>query len=297
MIEADPTRVLPAVDPKNRELLLSLGAFAQNLALAAGSMGYKVQLRVLNEDPFARDFIRLTFKSGPKTGYPLARLANRRTMRHGHLPREITARHLRTLLGPRQQQAVYFPRDSEHARCMQEAAVETFRIQSRRDEAQKELVRWLRLSHADARRQRDGLTVAGMEIQGIKGWFVRHFAKPQDFIKSKFRQQGVDQVAALADQGAGWIVITSPGRTVADLIETGRRFENMALLARELNIAIHPMTQILEEQQGQSLIDSRHGAEIIPQFILRVGYCDHYPRPVSLRRPVGAFTYRVPVMS
>jgi len=63
----------------------------------------------------------------------------------------------------------------------------------------------------------------------------------------------------------------------------------MALLARERGIAIHPMTQYLEETLGRQEIVSNHRADMIPQFVLRVGYLSNYPDPVSLRRPVGWF--------
>jgi len=117
----------------------------------------------------------------------------------------------------------------------------------------------------------------------------RNFVQPEDFMKPDFRRQGVDHTAELARQGSGWLVITSRGNTVADLIDTGRRFERMALLARERNIAIHPMTQYLEEQPGLDQITANHQAGMIPQFLLRVGYLKAYPQPVSLRRPVSWF--------
>jgi antitoxin (DNA-binding transcriptional repressor) of toxin-antitoxin stability system len=108
-------------------------------------------------------------------------------------------------------------------------------------------------------------------------------------LKPDFRKQGVDRIAELARQGGGWIVITSQGRTVADLIETGRRFEKMALLARERNIAIQPMIQYLKEEANLNQIATDHHQNLIPQFNLRVGYLKRYPEPVSLRRPVRWF--------
>ena len=83
----------------------------------------------------------------------------------------------------------------------------------------------------------------------------------------------------------------SQGNSVENLIETGRRFERMALLAREHGIGIHPMTQILEEKSGRSQITDDHGGSFFPQFVLRVGYLEKYPEPVSLRRPVEWFAY------
>ena len=63
----------------------------------------------------------------------------------------------------------------------------------------------------------------------------------------------------------------------------------MALIAREHMIAIHPMTQFLEEKNGIDTIMGHHHADMHPQFILRVGYLNQYPQPVSLRRPVDWF--------
>ncbi|MGB9438939.1 MAG: hypothetical protein WCB15_13410, partial [Desulfobacterales bacterium] len=129
----------------------------------------------------------------------------------------------------------------------------------------------------------------GMEIRGFKGWYVRNFMNPEDFMKPSSRKQSVDQIAKLARQGGGWLVITGEGQTVSDLIDSGRRFEKMALTARERNIAIQPMTQYLEEKSGLKQIAAEHDQRVIPHFVLRIGYLDTYPDPVSLRRPVSWF--------
>jgi hypothetical protein len=291
MIEADGARRLPAVDPDNRELLLSMGAFIENLSLAAGAMGLGVDLDVAAGSSHDPAIARVNLTREPSTGYPLQRLRSRRTVKRGMLAREITAADVAFLGRQTGGRLVYFPKDSTHAACVRDAAVENYRIQAGRDDAQRELVDWLRLDNRDAARYRDGLTPAGMEITGLKGWFVRHFVDPGDFLKPSYRRQGVDLMAELARQGGGWMVIVSPGETVADLTDTGRRFQRMALRARERRIAIHPMTQVLEESHGLTQIEAHHGGNLSPQFVLRVGYLDGYPDPVSLRRPVEWFVY------
>jgi hypothetical protein len=167
--------------------------------------------------------------------------------------------------------------------------VECYRIQTYRDAAQQELAQWIRFSNEEAKKNRDGLTTEGMEITGFAGWFVRHFMNREDVMGERFRKQGIEMASKWAAQGGGWIIITSKGSDVADLIETGRRFERTALLARERNIALHPMTQVLEEEKGQREIASNHGTDVVPQFVLRAGYLDTYPEPVSLRRSVASF--------
>ena len=289
IIGADPNRRLPAVDPSNREVMLSLGAFAENLVVAAGTFGFRTEIEVVAKDPFEQDILKASLTPASTLDYPLQRLTGRMTVKHGYLSGEIKKEDVKALSKPLTGQLFYFPAGTEHANCIQDGAVENFRFQAQRDDAQRELVRWVRLRNKDAEHYRDGLTVDGMEIRGFKGWFVRNLVQPEDFMKPSFREQSVDHTATLARQGGGWLVITSEGRTISDLIETGRRFERMALLARERNIAIHPMTQYLEEETGVNQIAANHQASMISQFLLRVGYLKRYPEPVSLRRPVNWF--------
>jgi hypothetical protein len=118
---------------------------------------------------------------------------------------------------------------------------------------------------------------------------VRKWYGPKDVLKKGFRRRGIEATAKIVREGAGWAIVTSPGEKVSDLIETGRNFEKMFLLARDLKIAVHPMTQMLEEEKWRSEIVKQHGPKMIPQFVLRIGYLDKYPEPVSLRRPVSWF--------
>ena len=272
IIGADPQRRLPAVDPQNREVMLSMGAFAENLSVAAGTFGLTAEMEIIADDYFAQDIFKVSLKEAKPHEYPLQRITRRMTVKQGYLPDEIKKEDFQLLPKPMKGHMFYFPAGTAHADCIQQGAIENFRLQVERDDAQREMVQWVRLSDGDAERHRDGLTVEGMEIRGLKGWFVRNFIKPENFSKPGFRKQSVDHTARLARQGGGWFVITSKGRTISDLIETGRRFEQMALLARERKIAIHPMTQYLEEENGVNQIAANHPAGMVPQFLLRVGY-------------------------
>ncbi len=289
IIAADPARRLPAVDPASRELMLSLGAFAENLSLAAGTFGFRAHMDVMATTSADRDVIVVRLEESKVVDYPLVRMQSRMTAKHGYRSDEIKPEDVAVLSAPLKDRLFYFARGTTHARCIEEGVVENFRIQSNRDAAQEELVRWLRLSNAEAEQYRDGLTTESMEIRGLKGWFVRNFVNKADFLKAGYRRQGADLTAELAQQGGGWFIITSHGNTVADWIDTGRRFQRLALIARERRIAIHPMTQILEEEEGRQQFAQNHGSNIFPQFVLRVGYLSRYPEPVSLRRPVSWF--------
>jgi len=289
IIGSDPQRRLPAVDPENREALLSIGAFAENLSIAAAAKGYETTMETVAGDPFDEDIIKVVLKKAKAGSYPLHRLASRRKVKKGYRPIELKSDDVTFLSEPLKGHLFYFPRESEHAGCIAEGTVEAFRAQAYRDEAQSELAEWIRFSNKEARLHRDGMTTESMEIGGLAGWYVRNFMDKSDVMTETFREQGIKGTAEAVQEGAGWFIITSKGDGVADLIETGRRFERMFLLARERMVAIQPMTQILEEKKWRDEIASEHGPDMIPQFILRVGYLDTYPDPVSLRRPVNRF--------
>jgi hypothetical protein len=104
-------------------------------------------------------------------------------------------------------------------------------------------------------------------------WFGRHFTAEQQ-----------------AGEGAGWIVVTSPDQSPTSLLNTGRRTQQMCLQCRERRIAVHPMSQVLEEEPWRQQIANAIGLDQEPQYLLRVGYVDGYPEPVSMRRPVDRFT-------
>ena len=288
-IGMDKSRRLPAVDPDDRETLLSIGAFVENLCCAASSLGFETQVEVTGTGAADEDIVKVALAKARPSDFPIGRLSARRTVKKGYLPQSLSKEHAKALAAVWPGHVFHFDRNSNHARCLADWTAESFRHQTLRDDTQRELANCIRFSREDALKYRDGLTTGSMEITGIAGWYVRSFLNAQSVMDASFRNRGIDLYSAQAREGAGWTIIMSAGNCVADLVETGRRFERMALMVRELGIAIHPMTQILEEQRWRDQFTSIHPSTMKPQFILRVGYLRWYPDPVSLRRPVKWF--------
>ena len=71
IIGADPERRLPAVDPNSREMMLSLGAFVENLSLAAGDMGYEAQIELRDGSPREQEVLEVTLRKAKPVPYPL----------------------------------------------------------------------------------------------------------------------------------------------------------------------------------------------------------------------------------
>jgi len=295
IIGNDKSKWLTAVDPTQRETILSIGAFMQNLDYAAGAFGYACDWTLLattNQDEQVMS-VKL-IKEALKNAFDIAKIKNRRTVRSNFLSEVLKPEDLKYLVNAEPDFIYYLPITSQESQFINEQTIEANRLQSYRDLAQQELANWIRFSSRDAEKYRDGLTTASMEIEGFAGWLVRNFYGKDNVMKQDFRETGLDKVKQEVSASAGWILITSKDNTVATLLETGRRMQRLFLNVRERNIALHPMTQILEEASTRQTLNQSIGISGNIQFILRTGYVKDYPPPVSLRRPVDWFLRRLP---
>ena len=290
VIGNDKSRWLQGVDPTQRETILSIGAFLQNLEYAANNLGYNCQFNILatlNQDENIVD-VKLT-KTNGIIKYVIDKIKHRRTVRSNYLSDVLKKEDSSYLTKEESDFIQYIPNSSKEHFWLKEQTIEANKIQASRDAAQIELASWIRFSSKDAAGHLDGLTLAGMEIEGIPGWYLRNFYGKKDVMKKSFRDQSIDKVVKQVTQSAGWLLITSKDNSVATLLETGKRLQRLWLKIREKNIAIHPMTQIIEEASTNQKLNQSIGINEPVQFILRVGYLKNYPEPVSLRRSVDGF--------
>ncbi len=283
-------RKLAAVDPADRELALSVGAFVENLAVAASASGLAAEIDVRSSARDAAELVLVRLvPAAPGDERDLERLRLRRTVRKALQRDRIRPENLKSITEPYGGNAAWFPAGSREAKWLAEAELEAFRKQTWRDDAQHELSRWIRFSSEDVERHQDGLTPATMETGALAAFYMRYFMERDSVLKKSFRDAGIDITARQVSEGAGWLVVTSPGETTSSLLDTGRRFERMALRLRERRLAAHPMSQLLEEEPWCSLTARELALPAAPQFLLRVGYVAEYPSPVSPRRPPRAF--------
>lgn len=287
-IGLSPARRLPAVDPDHREPVLSLGAFLENLLVAAEAKGWQGECRVLATRATDPVTLEVAWQRTEPREYPLSRLTRRRTLRGGYQNRLLAAADL-AFVAAGLPDCRYIPAGSAESSYLAEGTIAAMRAQSLRDPPQQELAAWIRWSPEAQHRHRDGLTPVSMEIEGVAGWYVSRFYSAESVLTDDFRKTGVERAAKQARAGAGWIVMTSRDASVASLIESGRAFERLALRVRERGIALQPMTQMLQEAPWREDIGRELDTGAPVQWLLRVGYVDRYPVPVSPRLPLTAF--------
>jgi len=290
IIGTDKTKWLSAVDPTQRETILSIGTFIQNLEYAASSFGSNCDWNLLAETNQDEQVVEVKLnKIESKNPFDITKIRNRRTVRSNYLSELLKKDDIADLVNSESEFIHYLPASGNESKFIDQQTIIANRLQSDRNPAQQELADWIRFSSKDAEKYRDGVTTAGMEIEGFSGWIVRNFYNKDNVMTQDFRDKGIDNVKNEVSESAGWILITSKDNSVATLLETGKRMQRLFLKVREKNIAIHPMTQILEESSTRQILNQAIGISENIQFILRVGYLKDYPQPVSLRRPVDWF--------
>ncbi|TPG58434.1 Acg family FMN-binding oxidoreductase [Hymenobacter nivis] len=290
VIGNDPRGWLPVVDPGQRETMLSLGAFAQSLEYAAAHFGYQCRWRVLATTCQAAEVLAVQLERRPGPAYPdLTALLGRRTLRTGFSTVPIQPADVQRLTAGEAAHCHFLPPSSEPGTYLTAATRLANQRQTAHDPAQRELAHWVRWTATAVQRHRDGLTASSMGIEGPAGWLVRHFYDSARVLTPDFRQRGLTQVTDQLATHGGWLVLTSPDESVPALLEAGRRLVRIWLRAKAVNIAIHPMTQVLEEAPGPAGLGPRLGLGAPVQFVLRLGYVEGYDGPVSPRRPVEWF--------
>ena len=97
IIGSNSNRWLPVVDPENRESLLSIGAFVENLFQAASALGYRAEIDILTKNRFEKDVVRVFSRRQPAKSVSVQRMVSRRTVKTHMLSKELTAKDVNAL--------------------------------------------------------------------------------------------------------------------------------------------------------------------------------------------------------
>ncbi|CUH94712.1 hypothetical protein P22_0778 [Propionispora sp. 2/2-37] len=287
IIGSSEARWLPAVDPDNRELLISIGAFLENLVVAAKSQGYEANVHILAQQPKAEELVDVQlYKRDVSEAVAVKPMKLRRTVRNHFLTDEISREDIKFLTGENKEHFIYYPRKSQEGSYLAEGTVWANKLQADNHEKQAELAQWIRWSNQDIKQYGNGLTPETMEIEGLARWYVKNFYSRQSVLTDSFREATIKNIREQVATGGGWLVITSNGASVPELIGVGRKLQNIWLKIRDKKIAIHPMTQMLEEIVTKNEISAALGIRENIQMLLRIGYIHTYPEPVSPRMPL-----------
>ena len=287
-VYADTLRHLKIVDPTRRGLFISLGAFIENINLAAGSLGYSTVIAIKAEKPTDTLAAIIKLSKTEKTNFNLVDLENRKTTRIPFESRPINENELK-LITEDFANVKFIPADSDNGKYISTKTLEAYTQQANNEDAKNELATWIHFSNTDVKNNRDGLTTGGMGIKGFGGFMVRNFFNPDDSKKQSFVDKGVDKTEAQVDNCAGWILISQTEDTPVNWINTGRIYERINITCSKHGIGFHPMNQMIEERNFEIEANKTLAPLGIVQFVARIGYLTNLPKSYSVRISVSKF--------
>jgi len=140
----------------------------------------------------------------------------------------------------------------------------------------KEGVDLMRLGKAEINTTPDGIDIGGgfMEALMLTGMLTREALLDPDSIAFK---QGAVAYETMLRATPAYAVLTSPANTRLDQLEAGRRWMRLNLKTTELGLALHPVSQALQEfpemaeQYGRAHTLLATGGETV-QMLGRLGY-------------------------
>lgn len=295
-IQADPARRLPEVDPTNRETLLSIGAFWENLEQAADSLGFDTQTEVTatkttDTDILEVKLIKRAQEPQPSTVSPALKAMEKRVTNRGKYEQSpLAPSHLDQCLQLLPHHLTYFPRESEEGRWISAGLPEAMRQQAFHDGKQAELAQWMRFSRAEIAKN-DGLTAEMLGLQGLVKFIWYTFMTPKNAMSRTFRKGAVKSMKERVTHCSGFFVITGDDSSVPSILQAGRDFQGLALKCTQLSIAVHPVSQLIQEPPFNQQLETQLGLSKPVQWMLCAGYPKIHPQP-AIRRPVKDFIRR-----
>ena len=255
ILYADTQRLLPHTDPFNRQITIGLGCFLELLRMAAAEEGYLVSI---DEFPMGfdknhldkRPVASMTFvKEVTVQKDPLfANALSRRSLKEPFdLSRNVSNEVLNSLKNVTQQGVfIATTNDVGTVARLRDLTHKALAIEIETPRTYKESVDLFRIGKSEINANPDGIDFSGpmFESLSVAGLFSRELALDTE---SSSYQQGVATVMSSIDTAMGYVWLVTKYNTRLDQLNAGREWLRVNLTTTSLGVAVHPISQALQE--------------------------------------------------
>ena len=304
----DPERLLPETDPPYRQIHIGQGTFLENLSLAAKHFGYCADITyfpdgmygntVLENRPVAS--IKLATNSeiqkDPLFDQILTRQSNKRVYENIDLSKsQIDG--LKAVVGSAEGDCyLNITSNPDQRTKLSEIATKAMAIESSERQRDEETIAMFRFNDEETEQFRDGFGVAQSGTTGLVKFLAETFflsRKSAEADSAAFGKEAISLTQKQAESAAayGWLVTRHNTRLAQ--VKTGRVYNRLNLTATALGVAMHPMSQVLQEYPDMDGLQKEFKKFLnIPdshtvQMLFRLGIAD--PVTHSPRRRVRGF--------
>lgn len=281
LAKPDFERSLPATDPRQRNIYISLGCAITNMRVVAENCGFVVRDNfVKSEDGFAVELSFERSESSEKLGelapFITERFSDKGSYSSEAIPPKVLAEFQEALSGSGF--TVNFVTDDGARKSIAKLYRQAGLQFTGQKQFLRELSRWLRPNNTF---EPDGMPgfIAGLsQLASIIG------RKLISFLPLLSRKQ-IAKDANHLERGPVIGVISSANDEPTDHIRAGELYQKLALLCTKEGISITPMTAIVESNLRPELTELFESKLTHPQMFFRMGY-GLGPRYHTPRRPV-----------
>jgi hypothetical protein len=272
----DETRRLPETDPFDRQIMIGMGCFLEQMVLAAGMTGHSVELEI-DPDGAQGRVARATFTNGAQVDPLAAHMLDRRSCKE-----PFEARAVPDDLAQMLSSHATIIRDPERVMALRALTSEAFMTETTTPHTMQESIDLMRFGKGEINATPDGIDMGGAFFESLilTGQLTPEIlADPESF---NFKQ-GIKIYQNVMENTPAYAVLTSAGNTRVDQVETGRRWLRLNLATTGAGLALHPVSQALQEYPEMTTIyDAAHGL-LAPeghtvQMLGRLGYGPSIPR-------------------
>ncbi len=296
-LHVETGRTLPQTDPYGRQILIGCGAFLELLVMAAAADGWRTEVQLFPDGTPAPDrlderpFATVAFAAAPATVDPLfAAVRTRRSVKEPFQPDSAPDAATLAALGRAAGGGFGATASPDRVAALKTLILDAWKIEYDTPRTLKESVDLMRIGSAEIAANPDGIDLAGpmIWVGRTLGLVTREkLLTPGTMAHGSGLSMYADMFAATP--AFGWL--TSADNERATQIAAGRAYLRLALAATTAGLAVHPVSQALQEfpemapafERAHRLLEAPPSGRV--QMLFRLGRHDGAVPPAP-RRPL-----------
>ncbi len=286
ILTCDLDRRLPETDPYDRQITIGLGCFLETFAIAAAEVGYLASFEYfpdgapavrLDERPVARISIK---PDGATAKDPLfAFIKTRRSNKEPYdtnrsIPVDVAEK---LLASGRNDAGVGIDIEPAFVEKFRDLTWRAHEVESLTPRTMQESIDLMRIGKAEINANPDGIDLGGFQLELLANLGLLDREQMADPNSAAF-EQGMAMYHRLMHSAMGYVMVVTADNSRVSQLDAGRTWMRVNLTATQQGVAIHPLSQALQEYYEMAKIyDEFHrelhvDAPARVQMFARIGY-------------------------
>jgi len=286
ILTCDLARRLPETDPFDRQITIGLGCFLEAFSIAAAEEGFLASFeyfpngrpaRRLDERPVAKITIRPdnTIAKDPLFAFIKTRRSNKEPYDTNRaIPIDVADR---ILASGKSNAGVGIDIKPAFVEKFRDLTWRAHEVESLTPRTMQESIDLMRIGKAEINANPDGIDLGGFQLELFSNLGLLDREQMADPASAAF-EQGMSMYHRLLHSAMGYVMIVTSDNSRVSQLDAGRTWMRVNLTATQQGVAIHPLSQALQEYREMAVIyDELHrelhvDAPARVQMFARIGY-------------------------